>query len=103
VELSVDKDATRPPTSALALVTGMECYVPLEGVVDLEGERRRLAKELGKTEESLRFVEEKLSRDEFRARAPAEVVEREIERREELARIVRRLSESLERIREAER
>ncbi|MBI1893744.1 MAG: valine--tRNA ligase [Candidatus Rokubacteria bacterium] len=99
IRLSVDPGARRPHSSAMALVAGMECFVLLEGVVDLAAEARRLTKELGKAEEALRFVEEKLSRQEFRARAPAEVVEREIERRDELIQTVRRLGESLERVR----
>ena len=103
VELSVDPKATRPPASALALFSGMECYVLLEGVVDFEAEARRLEKELRKVEAALRFVEEKLSRDDFRSKAPTEVVERETERRDDLTRTVRRLTESLERIREAQR
>ena len=102
IRLSVDPGARRPHSSAMALVAGMECFVLLEGVVDLAAEARRLTKELGKAEEALRFVEEKLSRQEFRARAPAEVVEREIERRDELVQTVRRLGESLERIRETQ-
>ncbi len=102
IRLSVDPGARRPHSSAMALVAGMECFVLLEGVVDLAAEARRLTKELGKAEEALRFVEEKLSRQEFRARAPAEVVEREIERRDELIQTVRRLGESLERIRETQ-
>ncbi len=103
VELSVDPKATRPPASALALFSGIECYVLLEGVVDFEAEARRLEKELRKVEAALQFVEAKLSRDDFRSKAPAEVVERETERRDDLTRTVQRLTESLERIREAQR
>jgi len=102
VQLSVDPAATRPTACAVALVSGIECYVRLEGVVDLAGEARRLRKELAKAEEALRFVEEKLGRDEFRSRAPAEVVGREVSKREDLNQTVRRLRESLERIGEAE-
>src|SRR5262249_34706746 len=41
-EMRVDGDATRPPTSALAVLAGAELYVDLAGVVDLTAERTRL-------------------------------------------------------------
>ncbi|MBI4635204.1 MAG: valine--tRNA ligase [Candidatus Rokubacteria bacterium] len=80
VRLSIDPRARRPRSSALAVVGRSEVYVELAGMVDLDAERQRLAKELGRVGETIAFLQAKLSRAEFVARAPAEVVTRERER-----------------------
>jgi valyl-tRNA synthetase len=75
--LTVDAVATRPASSALAVVGGAEVYVELAGVVDLAAERQRLSKEIRRASETIATLESKLARPEFVERAPAEVVERE--------------------------
>jgi valyl-tRNA synthetase len=97
-EVTVDPAATRPPQSALAVAEGCEVYVPLEGVVDLGAERRRLERELGRAEEELGRLEAKLGRAEFRERAPAEVVAREEARRAEQATLREKLKDALDRL-----
>ncbi len=80
VRVAVDAAATRPPTSALAVVGASEIYVELVGVVDVAAERARLEKEIRKVTEAVTFLEGKLGRPEFVERAPAAVVEKERER-----------------------
>jgi valyl-tRNA synthetase len=75
--VSLDPQASRPPNSALAVVGDSEVYVALAGVVDLDAERQRLAKEMAKVRETIDFVSGKLARPDFVEKAPAEVVERE--------------------------
>jgi valyl-tRNA synthetase len=94
-EVTVDSRAARPRASAMALIGTLECFVPLEGFVDLQAERQRLAKEIGKADDDIRFLERKLSKVEFRERAPAEIVEREEQRLNEQRRIRVKLEESL--------
>jgi len=74
--------------------------VNLAGVVDLAAERQRLAKEVKKAEDEIAFLEGKLGRPEFVARAPAEVVERERGRLAEQRRLRAKLGESLRAIAE---
>jgi valyl-tRNA synthetase len=97
-EVRVDPGAVRPPQSALAVSDAGEVYVPLEGVVDLGAERRRLERELGRAAEELARLDAKLGRAEFRERAPAEVVAREEARRGEQAALSAKLREALERL-----
>jgi valyl-tRNA synthetase len=78
--LTLDPAAARPAGTALAVAGGSEVYVALEGIVDLAAERARLAKEIARAEETIRFLEGKLAKPEFVERAPADVVERERER-----------------------
>jgi len=97
-EVRVDRDAVRPPQSALAVSDAGEVYVSLEGVVDVAAERRRLERELGRAEEERARLDAKLGRAEFRERAPAEVVAREEARRAEQAALAATLREALERL-----
>ena len=60
-----------------AVVDRFDCYLPLEGLVDLEKERKRLEKERDQVSGRLKGVRAKLANDNFTSRAPAEVVERE--------------------------
>jgi valyl-tRNA synthetase len=63
----------------------MEVYLPLEGLIDLDAERRRLEKKRGQLAGALGGLDKKLGNENFVSRAPAEVVAQERERRERLA------------------
>jgi valyl-tRNA synthetase len=93
--VTVDRAAIRPAQSALAVVGATEIYVDLTGVIDLAAERARLQKEMGRADESIRFLEGKLARPEFVERAPAAVVDKERERLEEQRAIRAKLGASL--------
>jgi valyl-tRNA synthetase len=62
------------------LRSGAELFLPLEGLVDLDQERRRLSTELARLDGQIEGTEKKLSNEQFVARAPAQVVEREREK-----------------------
>jgi valyl-tRNA synthetase len=96
--VTVDPMASRPPHAAVAVTEGCEVYVPLEGVLDVPAERARLTRELGRAQEELARIEGKLAREEFRQRAPAEVVAREQARQVEQAAIRAKLAEALGRL-----
>ena len=66
--------------------------------VDLDQERKRIAKEIGKTEKELAGIEKKLSNEKFLERAPAELVEREKGRRVELGESLAKQKALLERL-----
>jgi len=61
--------------AATALVDGVQVFVPLAGLVDLDEEIKRLGREISKVEGELAGVERKLGNPSFRARAPEEIVE----------------------------
>jgi valyl-tRNA synthetase len=66
------------PEQALTLVVGgVEIYLPLAGMVDLDAERARLAKELARIEDGVARSQKLLSNEGFTAKAPAEVVQKE--------------------------
>jgi valyl-tRNA synthetase len=69
------------PTEALALmVGGVEVYLPLVGMVDIEEERRRLARELAEAEAEMARLDTKLSNPDFRGKAKPEVVAKDEDR-----------------------
>lgn len=67
----------KPEQAIFAVASGVEIYLPLEGLVDLEAERKRLEKELANSEQEIKRCEAKLSNEGFLAKAPPEVVEKE--------------------------
>ena len=63
-----------------AVVDGVEIYLPLKGLIDVEKETARLNKELENLAKEIKRVTGKLSNPGFLAKAPAEVVEKEREK-----------------------
>ncbi|MEE9224954.1 MAG: valine--tRNA ligase [Bacteroidota bacterium] len=67
----------KPLHAASAVVAGQEVYIPLEGLIDLAVERKRLGKETSRVEGILEGIRKKLANREFVRKAPKEVVESE--------------------------
>ncbi len=55
----------RPKGAATAVVGATEIYLPLDDLVNLDEERARLAKEVGKVADELARVQKKLSQRRF--------------------------------------
>jgi len=69
------------PEQALTLVVGgVEIYLPVAGMIDLEAERARLQKELEHIENGIARSQKLLSNEGFTAKAPAEVIQKEREK-----------------------
>lgn len=86
----------QPPSSGSAVVGEVELFIPLEGVIDVDAETRRLRKEIDKLQGLLHGLERKLGNEAFLAKAPAAVVEKERLRQGECRASLARLSSSLE-------
>ncbi|MBI4237000.1 MAG: valine--tRNA ligase [Deltaproteobacteria bacterium] len=78
LEMRVSKVCEGP--MAAAVVDGVEVYVPLRGLIDVDAERARLQKEIEKVEKTVQGVQATLANASFVERAPAEIVEAERER-----------------------
>jgi valyl-tRNA synthetase len=89
-------DAAKPAHSVTVVAGGMEVYVPLEGLVDFDAERARLARELASAAEDLAKVERKLANEGFLAKAAADVIAKERAKEAELADRVTALREQLD-------
>jgi len=75
----------KPSKAAAAIVGDLEVYLPLEGLIDMEVEMKRLEKELNQTRKELARVTAKLSNEGFLAKAPREVIEKEQIKQREMA------------------
>jgi valyl-tRNA synthetase len=85
------------PDKALALVlAGVEVYLPLAGMVDIDKERARLAKELDAATRDIARAEKLLGNPGFVSKAPEDVVESE---REKLAALQERKGRLEEQVR----
>ncbi len=70
-----------PPENAMAgVVNGVEIYLPLKGLIDVEKESARLAKESEKLEKEIKRLAGKLGNQGFLSKAPAEVIAGEKEK-----------------------
>ena len=79
-EVSMQEGGAGGVGAHAVLSDGTEMFIPLEGVIDLDRERERLAREVQRLEGQLTGVQKKLDNGEFVQRAPEEVVEREREK-----------------------
>ncbi len=70
-----------PEGSLQVIVEEATFALPLEGLIDLDAERARLSKDIGKVEIEIKKVDGKLANKNFTDRAPAHVVEQEHTRR----------------------
>ncbi|MBI2711714.1 MAG: class I tRNA ligase family protein [Bdellovibrio sp.] len=95
----VREDETGPGHAVILLTRPqLELRIPLEGLVDIEGEVKRLEKEIEKFSEELAFIRNKLSKESFVAKAPAALVEKERTREKELVAKTEELAASLKRL-----
>jgi len=72
-------------------------FVPLEGLVDIDRERKRLQKQQADLENRIAIYDKRLQNEDFIKKAPQEVVEKQREERkaleESLSKVIKRLSE----------
>lgn len=74
-------ETSEPDNAAAAIVPGLQIYLPLVGLVDIAKETQRLESELAKLDAEIEMFDRKLANEGFVKKAPAEVVERERQRR----------------------
>ena len=95
-QITIGIGLEQPASSGSGVVRDIEIYVPLAGLIDLDGERQRLGKEITKFQGLLRSLDGKLGNEGFLKKAPPQVVEKEKARREEYAATLAKLESSLE-------
>jgi valyl-tRNA synthetase len=98
-EWTIAPDAHRPGIAASAVVRGVELWVPLAGLIDIDAERQRLMKEADKVAGDLEGTKKKLMNQDFLAKAKPEVVQRERDRLELLDQTVAKLQRALDSLR----
>ncbi|AKL97525.1 valine--tRNA ligase [Endomicrobium proavitum] len=93
--VKIGKNLKRPNNSALAVAGGFEIFLPLEGLIDIEKEKARLAKEILAARQEIDRTNAKLSNENFIKRAPAAEVEKINIRLNEAKLKIEKIEESL--------
>ena len=70
----------KPENALTGVANGVEIYLPLKGLIDVEKETARLNKEMATLDKEISRLEKKLGNQGFLAKAPAEVVAGEQEK-----------------------
>jgi valyl-tRNA synthetase len=88
----------KPDKAVTQVIEGIQIFLPVEGLVDVEKEVERIKREISKVSKDVELSQKKLSNPDFVERAPEEVVEKEKERFEELSSKKRKMEEVLEKL-----
>ncbi|MFI8575094.1 valine--tRNA ligase [Rossellomorea aquimaris] len=76
-KLEMGTDLVTPDKAMTAVVTGVDLFLPLEGLINIEEEIARLQKELEKWTKEVSRVQGKLNNEKFVSKAPQNVVDEE--------------------------
>jgi len=91
-------ESDEAPESATALVGEMKILIPMAGIIDVDAEKARLQKEMGKLSGEIKRTEGKLSNSKFVDKAPEAVVNKEKEKLAGYQSTLDSLSEQLKKI-----
>jgi valyl-tRNA synthetase len=86
------------PTTGEVLSDFAKFYIPLKGLVDVDGELKRMEKEKQTALADIQFVKNKLSKDTFISKAPQELVDKERDKMKGLEAKVVELDRLIERL-----
>tara|TARA_Y100000588_G_scaffold393231_2_gene508324 strand:+ start:150855 stop:153494 length:2640 start_codon:yes stop_codon:yes gene_type:complete len=90
------ENISKPPHSATAVVKGMELFIPLEGLIDINLEKERLEKRKQELTRHYESVQRTLKNKKFLEKAPQPVVENEKKKLEEMNLELEKLTSNLE-------
>jgi valyl-tRNA synthetase len=99
-EWTLGPDVQRPGIAASAVVRGVEVWIPLAGLIDIDAERQRLTRDADKVLSDLEGTKKKLMNQDFLLKARPDVVQREKDRLELLDQTVAKLKKALEALRD---
>ena len=81
-EFNVSGDMKRPLHSAVSVIKDIEIFLPLEGVIDIEKEKKRLGEKLENIRAEFKRIEAKLKNKNFVSKAPKDVVAKTKEKKD---------------------
>ncbi|MGD2117035.1 MAG: valine--tRNA ligase [Chromatiales bacterium] len=96
--IDVLSEDDKAPESAMSLVGNMKILIPLAGLIDVQAERQRLEKEIGKTDAEVERIEKKLANPNFVDKAPQAVVQKERDKLEAMRQALQNLQAQLRKI-----
>jgi valyl-tRNA synthetase len=96
--LAIMDSCTVPDDAGHVLVDGVEIFIPLKGLIDVEAELEKLGRERKKIDKELQRVKGKLANEKFLANAPEAVVAKEKGKLDELQERLNKNQESESRL-----
>jgi valyl-tRNA synthetase len=90
----------KPEKAVVQVIPGVELFLPVEGLIDVEKESERIKKEIGKLAKDLERTEKKLGNSEFLERAPEDVVQKERDKFDELSFQRKKMEDVLQKLNE---
>jgi len=87
-----------PAGAIQAVVDEATLFLPLADVIDLDAERARLTKEIGKIDGEIKKIDGKLGNEKFLSKAPEAVIEEQRERRADAEQTRAKLADALGRL-----
>jgi valyl-tRNA synthetase len=93
-----DRHLARPKHAASAVVKDFEIYLPLADLIDVNVERNRLEKERQRLEKLLDDLNRRLYSQDFMAKAPQQVVERERQKKTDFETSLKKIVANMEQL-----
>ena len=79
-EIKIGENENKPSQSATSVIKGLELFMPLANLIDIEKEIQRLDKQIQDMKGRLSAVNNKLKNKNFVSRAPKDVIKHEKEK-----------------------
>ena len=73
----MEPDEPKPENALASVVNGLEVYMELKGLIDVDKEKERISKDMADAQFEISRAEKKLSNEKFLAKAPPDIVEKE--------------------------
>lgn len=86
----------KPKNAASAVISDLEIYLPLEGLIDFEVEKARLEKEINRLETRLENLNNKLQSPDFLTKAPENIIDLEKKKKADFESNLERLKANLQ-------
>ena len=93
--IQTGKNQAKPPKSATAIIKGLEIFIPLKGLIDIDKEIERLKKQIEDVTGRLGAVNKKLDNNNFIKRAPGKVIDHERKKQKNYQYDLNKLKENL--------
>jgi valyl-tRNA synthetase len=93
--LDIGQKLKRPKSSAVAVISGMEIFIPLEGIIDVKKETAKLRQKIKELETILKKNNQNLKNKQFLSKAPKDIVDKTKAKTAQLKESIGKLKENL--------
>ncbi|MEF9437412.1 MAG: class I tRNA ligase family protein [Candidatus Mariimomonas ferrooxydans] len=98
--IEIGHEVRKPEDAAVSINPGMEIFVPLKGLFNVEAEVKRLNKEINKIEGTRAFIQRKLANENFINKAPKAVVDENMYKYQEYKEKIQAIQDRVKKLRQ---